>query len=288
MSRLTLPNDLVSASWLAENINHRELILLDASYFMAPSTEGLKRDGETEWLQETIPGALFFDFDKKVCDQNSELPHMMPSEALFQHEVQSLGINQDSALVVFDRLGIFSSPRVWWMFKSMGFHNVAVLDGGLNSWKVAGYPVIPGKPNDDLNTGDFVAQYQPAYFADKHAVLEVANNQQSQIVDARASNRFFAVVPEPRAGLRSGHMPTAKNLPFNDLLENGKMRDIEQLKPIYTSLIEENKNVIFSCGSGVTACILALGASLCGYHDLTVYDGSWTEWGADFDLPVVK
>lgn len=286
MSLLTLPNDLVSVNWLAENINHSALILLDASYFMAPSSEELKRDGETEWLQETIPGALFFDFDNKVCEQNSELPHMMPSEFLFQQEARALGINQDSVIVVFDRLGIFSSPRVWWMFKSMGFNNIAVLDGGLNSWKIAGLPVRPGKANADLNIGNFVAQYQPAYFADKQAVLEVINNQQSQIVDARAANRFFAQVPEPRLGLRSGHMPSAKNLPFNDLLDNGHMRDIEQLKPIYASIIEQDKNAIFSCGSGVTACILALGASLCGYRDLTVYDGSWTDWGADSALPV--
>tara|TARA_R110001583_G_scaffold26571_9_gene95858 strand:+ start:620 stop:1483 length:864 start_codon:yes stop_codon:yes gene_type:complete len=287
MTELTLPNDLVSVSWLADNMNHRSLILLDASYFMAASSPELKRDGETEWCQETIPGALFFDFDNKVCDQNNPLPHMMPTQALFQQASQALGINQDSALVVFDRLGIFSSARVWWMFKSMGFNNIAVLNGGLNSWKVAGLPVAPGKANKDSNIGDFVANYQSSMIADKQDVLVAINNQQSQIIDARARNRFFAEVPEPRAGLRSGHMPSAKNLPFNDLLKNGEMRSIEQLKPIYERLIDHHKNAVFSCGSGVTACILALGARLCGYQDLTVYDGSWTEWGADTELPIV-
>lgn len=283
MSLLTLPNDLVSVKWLAENINDSSLILLDASYFMP----ALKRDGKTEWSAETIHGARYFDFDQSICDPSSALPHMMPSAELFQQAVQALGINQSSCLVVFDHLGIFSSPRVWWMFKSMGFNNIAVLNGGLASWKEQGLATSPGKLKSNIDKGDFIAHYQADFIADKHVVLSAIDNEHSQIIDARAKNRFLGEVAEPRAELRSGHVPTAKNLPFSDLIENGKMRSSEQLKPLYEQLIDKQHNVIFSCGSGVTACVLALGASLCGYKNLTVYDGSWTEWGADKCLPII-
>jgi thiosulfate/3-mercaptopyruvate sulfurtransferase len=284
MQLSTLPSDLISVAWLIENINDSELILLDASYFMS----ALNRDGKTEWLEETIPGARYFDFDNRVCDQTSELPHMMPSVQLFEQEAQLLGINQSSRVVVFDRLGIFSSPRVWWMFKSMGFNNIAVLDGGLNSWKEAGLPLSPGELNSVTNKGDFVTQYQATLIADKQTVLNAIEDNQFQIIDARAESRFLGNVPEPRAGLRSGHIPTAKNLPFNRLIDNGKMLSIEQLKPIYNKLIDKQDKSIFSCGSGVTACVLALGATLCGYKNLSIYDGSWTQWGADKKLPLEK
>ena len=285
MSLLTLPSDLVSVTWLAKNCQQSSLVLLDASYFMAH----LKRDGKKEWAEKTIPGALFFDFDKTVCDPNSELPHMMPDAPLFQKSAQALGINQDSAIVVFDRLGIFSSPRVWWMFKSMGFNNVAVLDGGLNSWIDAGLTVASGIERTETIKGDFIADYQATSFSDKQAVLNATEETQTCIVDARANNRFLGEVAEPRADLRSGHMPNAKNLPFSSLIENGRMRSVEQLTTLYgTHMVNHQQNAIFSCGSGVTACVLALGATLCGYKNLSVYDGSWTEWGADSQLPVVK
>jgi len=283
MSLLTLPSDLISAEWLAKNINNERLILLDASWFMPT----LKRDGKAEWQLGTIAGAHYFDFDKEICDTQSRLPHMMPSANKFQQALQELGINQNSAIVVFDRLGIFSSPRVWWMFKSMGFNNIAVLDGGLNSWVEIGGEVKSGKEYSG-SKGDFTAQYQTDFICDKQYLLKAIEEKSSQILDARPQARFLGEVAEPRADLRSGHMPTAKNLPFTDLIENGKMRDIKQLKAIYASLLADNENIIFSCGSGVTACVLALGATLCGYQNLTVYDGSWTEWGADIQLPVVK
>ncbi|MEI6897171.1 MAG: 3-mercaptopyruvate sulfurtransferase [Psychromonas sp.] len=284
MSLLTLPSEVVSVAWLARHINHPSLLLLDASYFM----KALKRDGKSEWCEQTIPGAHFFDFDNLICDQASTLPHMMPSEKLFEQAVRSLGVNQDNVIVVFDRLGIFSSPRVWWMFKCMGFNNIAVLDGGLNSWKGAGLAVAKGELNRVCHEGDFCAQYQPHLIVDSAQVLVAMTDPKYQIVDARAENRFLAQVPESRAGLRSGHMPNAKNLPFNHLLIDGEMRDIEQLRALYQGLIDEKKHVIFSCGSGVTACVLALGATLCGYQHLAVYDGSWTQWGADEKLPVVQ
>lgn len=284
MTLLTLPSDLVSVQWLAENRGDPALVLLDASWFMPM----LKRDGKVEWQQQTILGAQFFDFDKSICDASSSLPHMMPSESLFEQSVRALGINHDSAVVVFDRLGIFSSPRVWWMFKSMGFANVAVLDGGLNSWIDAGLPVAKGQADAEIVEGNFIAQYQAHCIVDKQQVFTALDNPNIEIIDARAANRFLAEVPEPRDDLRSGHMPNAKNLPFSALLENGKMREIEQLKSLYGQRINTSQQAIFSCGSGVTACVLALGASLCGYQNMAVYDGSWTEWGADPSLPVVS
>lgn len=284
MTFITLPSDLVSVSWLSENINNESLILLDASWFMP----ALNRDGKAEWADETIPGAMYFDFDKSICDQGSALPHMMPSEAIFQQASSALGINQKSAIVAFDRLGIFSSPRVWWMFKSMGFNNIAVLDGGLNAWKEAGLAVSKGTENQVNSQGDFVAKYQSHLISNKQQVLSATTDAKVQILDARPEARFLGQVAEPRAELRSGHMPNAKNLPFNRLIENGKMRELSALTEIYKQLTDNNKNTVLSCGSGVTACVLALGATLCEYQNLSVYDGSWTEWGADESLPIIK
>lgn len=284
MSSLAVPSDLVSVQWLHNNINHPALLLLDASWFMPM----LKREGKAEWREKTIPGAQYFDFDKTICDPDSDLPHMMPTAAHFEKSVRALGINNNSALVVFDRLGIFSSPRVWWMFKSMGFNNIAVLDGGLNSWIEAGFDTAQGKRDNGIKAGNFSARYQADLICDSASLLTAIDDEGSQIIDARAEDRFLGKAPEPRAELRSGHMPNAKNLPFSALIENGKMRDNKQLSALYATLLDKQQQAIFSCGSGVTACVLALGATLCGYQKLTVYDGSWTEWGANTGLPVIS
>lgn len=284
MLSLTVPSDLVSVQWLYNNVDHPSILLLDASWFMP----ALQRDGKAEWLEQTIPGAKYFDFDKKICDTTSELPHMMPGVALFEHSARALGVNNTSTLVVFDRLGIFSSPRVWWMFKSMGFNNIAVLDGGLNSWLEAGYEVAKGEVNSLEVQGDFIARYQADFMCDSRSVLGAIEDKQYQILDARAEDRFLGLVPEPRADLRSGHMPNAKNLPFSLLIEQGEMIDTKSLSALFEGRIDKQQQAIFSCGSGVTACVLALGATLCGYNKIAVYDGSWTEWGAGENLPVVK
>ena len=284
MPHLRLPTPLVTVDWLYQQKDHRDLVILDASWFMPDA----QRDGKSEWFETRIPGALYFDFDGEICDRTSDLPHMMPSESDFQNSVQRLGINQDSLIVVYDTIGILTSPRVWWMLNSMGAENVAVLDGGLPAWQEKGLPVERGEPINHVNKGDFIACYQDLLFCHFEDVLLATQDTQRVIIDARSSGRFFAQEPEPREDVRSGHMPNAKNLPFADILVDHKILDAYQLAVIFEAIAPKDKGLIFSCGSGVTACILALGATLAGYEKISVYDGSWTEWGGLSSLPVVS
>jgi thiosulfate/3-mercaptopyruvate sulfurtransferase len=284
MSSLILPAALVSVDWLHQHLNHSDLLVLDGSFFM-PDVE---RDGRLEWFDERIPGALFFDFDREICDRSSDLPHMMPSVEDFQKSVQNLGINQDSTIVVYDSLGIFSSPRVWWMLKAMGAANIAVLDGGLPAWKEQALPLQSGEQLEAIKKGNFIANYQPQLFCNAADVLSATQDKQRIIIDARSRERFLAEVPEPREGLRCGHMPNARNLPFADVLSEQSMQDAYQLALLFEAIAPRENGLIFSCGSGVTACILALGATLAGYENISVYDGSWSEWGSSAELPVVN
>jgi len=214
---------------------------------------------------------------------------MMPTPQHFELSVQLLGINNKSTIVVYDSIGIFSSPRVWWMFKAMGFNNIAVLDGGLPAWKEAGFAVNTAAPLiDKRKQGDFKAVYQADLISDRHEVYKAIGNDNIAIIDARSKERFLGLAPEVREGLRSGHMPSAINLPISEILENKTMKNAYQLAQIFEALMPHKQRVVFSCGSGVTACILALAAKLVGYDALSVYDGSWSEWGAIETLPVIK
>ena len=284
MSSIKITSPLVSVQWLAENLNAENLVLLDAS--MKPVTPVGGAEVETD--ASCVPGALRFDFDNDIRDKSTTLPHMMPAADFFTDEMQKLGIDQDSAIVVYDYVGMYSSPRAWWMFRAMGHSNVAVLDGGLPAWKQAGHPCGARAQSSAAKRGNFISRPQDGMFVDAGFVLAALNDPRFAVVDARSEGRFKGVEPEPRAGLRGGHMPNALNLPFANTVQDGFMLPPTTLETMFSELVNKDQKMIFSCGSGVTACVTALAAELAGYSNITVYDGSWSEWGLPGDLPFTR
>ncbi|WP_347175309.1 sulfurtransferase [Polaribacter uvawellassae] len=276
---LQIEKPLVSVNWLYQHKDATNLVVLDGTI---PKVSQINNSVENQ-----IPAALFFDIKKVFSIQGAAFPNTAIKPNDFEREARKLGINKDSCIVVYDTHGIYSSPRVWWLFKSMGFNNIAVLDGGFPAWKKANYPTEK-KQNHMVEIGDFEVRYQPEKIVTSDVVLESVFNRNKQIVDARSSGRFHATELEPRKEIRSGHIPTSTNLPFTSLLNNLEFKNQEELKQEFQKINPENKELIFSCGSGITACILALGAEIAGFKEVSVYDGSWTEWGSLAHLPIEK
>lgn len=283
MTNSKLSASLVSVQWLADHLNDPNLVVFDAS--LQPITGNGAKQNNDDGL--CIPGTRIFDFDKKICDTKSPLPHMMPTPELFEQEVRALGVNQNSHVVIYDRTGIYSSPRAWWMFKAMGHEQVAVLDGGMPAW-IKGGLSREAVNNQSVTSGNFTARPCPGFFCDANQVESAITNPQYAIIDARSEERFHGREPEPRSGLRAGHMPNAINLPFMNVQSQGHMLSREELKAIFATRVLPQQKLIFSCGSGVTACIVVLAAELAGYSEISVYDGSWSEWGMPSSRPVVN
>ena len=274
---------LVSTEWLAAHLAAPDVRVVDASWYLPQ----MKRDPKAEYTAAHIPGAVFFDIDE-ISDTDSHLPHMLPSPEKFASRVRRLGLGDGNRIVVYDGSPMMSACRVWWMFRAFGHRDVAVLDGGLPKWQREGRPV-----NDDpppARDRHFTARLNTTLVRDFDQVLRALETGSEQVVDARAANRFRGEAPEPRAGLRSGHMPGASNLPYNELIDpaSGKMLPAAAVWARFEAAgIDLSRPVTASCGSGVSACVLALGLYLIGAKEAAVYDGSWAEWGGRADAPVV-
>jgi len=272
-------SDLVSTEWLAEHLN--DVTVVDASWYMP----GDKRDPKVEYEAGHIPGAVFFDLDA-IADHDTDLPHMLPTPDAFAHAVARLGIGSDKPIVVYDGSGIFSAPRVWWTFKVMGHDAVSVLDGGLPKWKRETRALESGMPMPA--PAQFVPHFRPAMVRGFGDVMGVVESGSAKLVDARSPARFLGQEAEPRAGVRGGHMPGAANVHFRSLLTaDGTFRSPGELRAAFDKAgVALDRPIVTTCGTGVTAAILALALGQIGAHDVALYDGSWTEWGARPEAPV--
>lgn len=275
MRALNLPQPTLTAEWLIENLGAPELIVLDASLEKTISAGG--RSGP----RMRIPGARRFDLENRFSDPSSALPHTRPKPHAFDDGARALGINRDSQIVVYDKNGVYSSPRARWMFRAMGHDQVSVLDGGLQAWIEAGGSLEPDAETQRVPLGNFASETRPGFFSDIDSIDKAIRENNKLIVDARSTARYRGDEPEPRAGLRRGHIPGSINIPFMDVLNGPRLRSREDLESIFAKHRAHKRPMIVSCGSGVTACIVVLAAEIAGISDITIYDGSWSEWGAE-------
>lgn len=271
----------VTPAWLNSHLFDDNLIVLDAS--APPPTAPY--DCRQRYLEEHIPNAQFFHQDE-VADKTCALPHMLPSAEEFSQAVSAMGIDNDTLVVIYSQNNLFSSPRAWWTFTTMGCKDVKILAGGIDAWKAAGFDTQSGEVPAVKNKY-FKASHHQHNALNKEQVLEIVNEGKIQIIDARAAPRFLAQAPEPRPGLRMGHIPGSKNVPWDLLVENGKFKSPEQLKAIFAQQgVDIEAPSMTTCGSGMTAAVVLMALILLGNHNVRLYDGSWAEWGQDNGLPI--
>ena len=277
----SLADPLVSTEWLAEHLDAPDVRVVDASWHMPAA----QRDPGAEFLAAHIPGAVFFDIDD-ISDETSDLPHMIPTAVKFASKVKKLGLGDGSRIVVYDSTGILPAARAWWHFRAMGHEDVVVLDGGLPKWLAEGRPVEDGPATPQER--HFTPRWQADIYRSLEQMRGVVDNGDEQVIDARAAGRFEGKDPEPRAGLRSGHMPGARNIPLSALLApDATLLPADQLKTVFEKAgVDIAKPVVSTCGSGITASVVALALFRLGQPRSAVYDGSWTEWGGLSDTPV--
>lgn len=274
------PDALVSTEWLAANL--AGVRVLDASWYLPAQ----KRDGRAEFTDGHIPGARYFDIDE-ISDHASDLPHMLPSAADFVHVVGAMGIGNEDHVVVYDGIGLQSAGRAWWMFRAFGHDRVAVLNGGLPKWRAEGHPLTADI--DEPAPVPYRAELQRELVRGVEDIRANLESAREQVLDARSKARFDATEAEPRAGLRSGHIPGSRCVPYPDLIDprTKTVRDAAALRSVFEGTgVDLDAPIVTTCGSGVTACILGLGLYLLGRKDVAIYDGSWTEWGGRSDTPI--
>ena len=272
---------VVSADWVEKQLGAPEFRIVDASWYLPAQN----RNGALEYASGHIPGAVFFDQDV-IADHSSTLPHTVPSPALFAAEVGKLGISDTDTIVVYDGPGIFTAPRVWWLFRTMGAKTVFVMDGGIDGWKKEGRPLQTDLP--EPAPAVFHTNFNPYAVTSFEEMRGIVSTGAKQIADARGAGRFTGEEAEPRAGMRSGHMPGAKSMPSGTFSVDGKFKDLASLRKHFDeSGIDLAKPVVTSCGSGITAAIITLALASLGHENNTLYDGSWSQWGGRDDTPVV-
>jgi thiosulfate/3-mercaptopyruvate sulfurtransferase len=271
---------VVSPQWLHERLGQPDVAIVDASWYLPAHN----RNSIAEYATAHIPGAVFFDIDK-ISDPSSSLPHMLAAPEDFAAIAGAMGISNTDTIVVYDGMGLFSAARAWWNFRIMGAENVFILDGGFPAWMAAGYPTSAEKPN--LAPKIFKASFNANAMRSKEEVMKILESKSAQLVDSRPADRFSGAAPEPRPGLRSGHIPGAKSMPFVSFAEGGKLKDVNALKALFEKKgIDISAPIVASCGSGVSAALVDLALSSIGAENHAVYDGSWAEWGLPGETPV--